>query len=94
MAKDIEKEDEERIQKFEELNNLKKDNYLFATEEKKGFYMMGNVSDEFVYHIIVTLLMEHATVLEMILGNIFDAADTSALRGIINRKKDPNCKLN
>lgn len=96
MGEDILKEDEEKIEKFEKVNNLKEENYLFATAEKKGFFMFGKVEDEFVYHIIVTLLMEHTSILERVLDNIFGALDKVMMvqKGKEAQKKDPNSKLN
>jgi hypothetical protein len=94
MTTKITKEDEKKIDDFERLNGIKDKNYLFAVvEENNEIFMIGEVTDEFVFNAVMRILVDHPKVMAMILDDIANSITDIKMK-MVGVKKDPNRKLN
>lgn len=94
MTTKITKEDEKKIDDFERLNGIKDKNYLFAVvEENNEIFMIGEVTDEFVFNVVMRIMIDHPEVATKILDDIANSITDIKMK-MVGVKKDPNRKLN
>lgn len=94
MTTKITKEDEKKIDDFERLNGIKDKNYLFAVvEENNEIFMIGEVTDEFVFNVVMRIMIDHPEVATKILDDIANSITNIKMK-MVGVKKDPNRKLN